>query len=257
MNPDLICLLVSTLLFGGEIVWVAFGIRSGQPDRAPGNIALMAGGFVAQLGFLYLRGRQAQSCPINTPSEILVFVAWSAVVLYFLVGRPFRLSLLGMFTAPLAVVLQLAALPNLGATPLRPHSGDFWLGMHASVSLMAYGSFALAFIAAILFLAQDHLLRAGHLDGLSSSLPPVSNLTHAIVRLVGSGLILLGIGMFCAIGMKKHPSLLHLGMSGMVWVLYAGLLAWRRWGIMPNPRLAWCAIGGFLLPVITVGFLQH
>jgi ABC-type uncharacterized transport system permease subunit len=256
-NPDLLWLLVSTLLFGGEVVWVALGIRSGHPDRVPGNVALMAGGFVAQWIFLYLRGKQAGSCPITTPSEILVFVAWSAVVLYFLVGRPFRLSLLGMFTAPLAVILQLAALPNLAIAPHRSLSGDFWLEMHAAVSLLAYGSFALAFIAGVLFLTQDHLVRAGHLDGLSSSLPPVTNLTHSIVRLVGAGLLLLSLGILCAFGMRKPPTVFHLAFSVVIWLVYAGLWAWRRWGLMPNARLAWCAIASFLLPVMTMGLMEH
>lgn len=257
MRPDLVWLLVSTLLFGGAILWMASAVRSGRSGPFPGNVVLMGGGFLTQSVFLYLRGQQAGHCPISTPSEILVFVAWSAVVFYFLVGPPFRLSLLGMFTAPWVVLFQAVALPGLRAAPVHQPSNDFWLELHASMSLLAYGSFALASIAGVMFLVQDHLLRAGHLTGLSSSLPPVTNLTRSIFRLVGAGLLLLSVGIFCGFGMQRAPSGLHLSLSVVVWLIYATLWTWRRWGDMPNTRMAWCAIGSFLLPVLTVGLMEH
>lgn len=257
MRPDLIWLLFSTGLFGGAVCWEAAKIRSGRPEQFPGNLVLMASGFVAQTVFLFLRGQQMGSCPITQPAEILVFVAWSTVVLYFLVGRPFRLSLLGTFTGPLVVLFQLMAMPRL-QPPVRHHSGgDFWLQLHASVSLVAYGAFALACAAGVMFLLQDRLLRTGRLEGLSFRLPPVTNLTHSIARLVGAGVVLLTLGIACSVGMRKPPSHLHLALSGFVWVVYAALWCWRRWGMLPNSRMAWCAIGSFLLPVVTLSLLEH
>lgn len=257
MRPDLIWLLLSTLLYGGAVLWVMADLRSGRRDRFPGNVALMAGGFLAQSIFLYLRGRAMGRCPIISPAEVLVFVGWSAVLLYFLVGRPFRLSLLGMFTAPLVVGFHGMALPKLDPAPLQRPSVDFWLELHASVSLLAYGAFALAGIAGVMFLIQDRLLRRGRLEGLSSRLPPVTNLTHSIVRLVGAGLVLLSVGILCGFGMRKPPSGVHLVLSVVVWLVYAALWTWRRWGTLPNTRMAWCAIGSFVLPVVTLGLMEH
>lgn len=257
MRPDLIWLLFSTCLFGGAICWEAAKIRSGRPESFSGNLMLMASGFVSQTVFLFLRGREMGSCPITQPAEILVFVAWSAVALYFLVGQPFRLSLLGTFTAPLAVLFQLTALPRLQPPVAHPSESDFWLQLHASISLVAYGAFALACAAGVMFLLQDRLLRTGHLEGLSFRLPPVTNLTHSIVRLVGAGLLLLSLGIVCSFGMRKPPSHLHLMLSGVVWLVYAVLWGWRRWGMLPNSRMAWCAIGSFMLPVVTLGLLEH
>jgi len=165
MRADVAWLLLSTLLFGGGVLSVILGLRAGRYERSPWNRVVMAGGFVGQCAFLYLRGEQVGRCPITTPSEILVFVAWSAVLLYFLLGQVFRLSLLGIFTAPLAVIFHLVALPNLTRAPVHSPAQDFWLEMHASVSLLAYGAFALACIAGVMFLVQDGLLRRGRLAG--------------------------------------------------------------------------------------------
>ena len=98
-----------------------------------GGATVMACGFIAQCGFLYLRGQELGRCPITTPAELLVFVSWSIVGLYFLLGRAFRLSLLGAFTAPLVALFQLLALPFLREPAARNPADDYWLEMHASV----------------------------------------------------------------------------------------------------------------------------
>jgi ABC-type uncharacterized transport system permease subunit len=257
MRLEFVWLLLSTALFGAAILWVAAELRSGRRGRFPGNVVLMAGGFLAQSAFLGIRGQEVGRCPISTPSEVLVFVAWSAVGMYFLAGRPLRLSLLGMFIAPLVVVFHLVALPDLMAMPVRKPSGDFWLEMHASVSLLAFGAFALACIAGVMFLLQDRMLRTGKLGGLSAALPPVTNLSHSIVRLVGAGVSMLSIGILSAIGMQKPPGALHLALSLFVWLVYASLWTGRLWGALPNTRMAWCAIGSFLLPVTWLGLMEH
>jgi len=85
--------------------------------------------------------------------------------------------------------------------------------MHASVSLLAYGAFALACIAGVMFLVQDRLLRRGDLRALSYELPPVTNLATAIVRLMAIGLILLSLGIASGFGTARPPSGVHLLLS--------------------------------------------
>jgi HemX protein len=55
-------------------------------------------------------------CPLGNTFEIVQFVAWSAMLLYFFVGTAFRVSLLGLFTAGYAATLALclAAHPAMG-----------------------------------------------------------------------------------------------------------------------------------------------
>src|SRR5690606_20800403 len=119
--------------------------------------------------------------------EVLIFVSWAMVLLYFLVGTTFRLSLLGFFTAPLALLFQGIALAF--SVQLDRFSGaqvapDFWLELHAAVSLIAYGAFALAWIAGIMFLIQDRQLKKGEMKELFYQLPSIHYLSHAITRLL-------------------------------------------------------------------------
>src|SRR5690606_34309648 len=102
-------------------------------------------------------GKELGRCPITTPWELLVFVRWGAVLLYWLVGPAYRLSLLGIFTAPLVWIFQVFALILQGTAELQPGDRlltgvrpDPWLEIHATVSLFAYASFALAAMAGLM-----------------------------------------------------------------------------------------------------------
>src|SRR6202035_1265732 len=113
-------------------------------------------GFIFQTAFLSIRGHALGRCPLTNLFEVFVFLAWSVALIYMLVGPVYRLSLMGAFTAPLVFLLQGFALiapidePHPGKLPANP-----WLEFHASISLVAYGAFALACIAGVMYLIQE------------------------------------------------------------------------------------------------------
>ena len=137
---DKILLAASSLCFVGAFVYVLLALRNNQKRTPLANLLLMGAGFVLQCFVLHLRGQMHGRCPITSFSEVLIFVSWSMVLLYFILGRTFRLSLLGLFTSPLVVVMQVGALIPLLASPDLPHPAenlDYWLEAHASISLLA------------------------------------------------------------------------------------------------------------------------
>ncbi|MEM1295106.1 MAG: cytochrome c biogenesis protein CcsA [Verrucomicrobiota bacterium] len=250
-------LLISTLCFLGGFAYVAISLRTGRYHPSPLNLCIMAVGFVAQCLFLGERGQAVGRCPITNPFEILVFVSWSAVLLYFVLGRAFRLSLMGAFTAPLVSFFQLVSLPFLRDVPEYRPADDYWLEMHASISLLAYGAFALACIAGVMFLVQDSLLKRAKLQELSYNLPPVTNLSKAITRLVGIGLALLTVGIASGFGTKTPPTGIHLFLSVCVWAAYAILIGLRFTRGLSSRLSARLSLGVFILPVITLMMLDH
>jgi ABC-type uncharacterized transport system permease subunit len=250
-------LAFSTALFLGGFVQALLALRTGKYQPPAAKLVAMAAGFAAQCVFLGIRGQAAGRCPITSPQEILVFVSWSAVLLYFFLGRAVRLSLLGMFIAPMVSLFQLAALPFLWTAAVRRPAGDYWLEMHASISLLAYGAFALSCIAGVMFLVQDRLLRRGEVQGLSYELPPVTNLATAIVRLMTIGLVLLSIGIASGFGTARPPSGIHLALSVGVWLAYAVILAVKWWRGLASLETARAAVIVFGLPVITLMMLEH
>ena len=97
----------------------------------------------------------------------------------------------GQFTAPLVVLLQGLALiaPIDVRHPVKVPANSS-LEFHASVSLVAYGAFALACIAGVMYLVQERQLKTHQLRSIFYYLPPLTDLFAAITRLLWLGFIL-------------------------------------------------------------------
>ena len=96
---------------------------------------------------------------------------------------------MGAFTAPLVFLIQTFALlapidiPHQVRLPPNP-----WLEFHASMSMIAYGAFALACVAGVMYLVQERQLKTHQLHSFFYHLPPLTNLFAAITRCSGSAL---------------------------------------------------------------------
>lgn len=253
MTPERTALVVATVLFLGGFVDAFLALRRGGYRHSWIAFGLIAAGFVCQSLFLYWRGKALGRCPVTTPFELLTFTGWAMALFYFVVGTAYRLSLLGAFTAPLAFVLQFTALMKPDLAPVRAAGRPgVWTEMHATLSLLAYGAFALACVAGIMFLIQDRLLKRHTGVNLMRTLPPVHHLTQAIRRLILAGTLLLTTGILCAYQMPVMPAVEKLAFVWLIWAIYAGLLVYERWRGMSARRAAWAAAAGFLLPVISL-----
>src|SRR6202163_4910379 len=104
---DRYLLIVSTVCFLAAVVRTIAALRAGvfRPGRF--NFLTVGLGFIFQTAFLSIRGHALGRCPITNLFEVIVFVAWSIALFYMVVGPAYRLSLMGAFTAPLVVLLQL------------------------------------------------------------------------------------------------------------------------------------------------------
>jgi HemX protein len=217
------------------------------------NLSAIAGGFVLQTVFLYLRGHAVGRCPITNTFEILVFLSWSIALSYLVVGTTYRISLLGVFTAPLVFALQLAALLLPSAPPaVRRAPTDVWLELHASTSLVAYGVLALACVAGVMFLVQEKQLKMRVPGSLFHLLPPITTLAEAMRRLLWFGVVLLSIGIVAGFFIGTPIGRVKSGASVLVWLAYAGLLfLWTR-NLLHSHRVAQCCVGAFAFALVTL-----
>lgn len=157
-------------------------------------IPLIAFGFIVQTLALNLRGLQLRACPLGNPFEISQFVAWSLVLLYFIIGPALRLRLLGFFTAGLATLL--GGIPFLFPRWDTIHSGGIFGGnplieLHAALAAFSYGIFALLALFATMFLIQQYGLRHKRIGGIYRILPSLRQLDQIATRTLFVGLIFL------------------------------------------------------------------
>lgn len=250
-------LLAATLLaaFGG-----AWGMRSVHHGRrCRWTIIWMMGAFVCQLGFLSVRGEMRGACPLGDRGEILAFLAWSLTAFYLIVGRPYRISLLGVFTTPVVVTFQaIALIPGMLTNhPPRNKTVEMWGELHSATSVLSYGALALAAIAAVMFLVLDHQLKEHHLkSGLFRNLPPARELLKALVRLLWIGLALLTIGIVAGFLMPRTSGGWgHFIAALVTWIGYAVLLAIVTKRGLTGRRLSLFTVMWFLASLTVFAFV--
>lgn len=248
----------STLCFlaGFAYSMYALGAKVRHPSRW--NFAVMLIGFGLQLGFLQMRSAVVGRCPLTNLFEVLVFLSWSVVLLYFVVGSTYRLSLLGTFTAPLVFLIQVVAqlLPSASLPAVRKVSSGFWPELHAAISLVSYGAFALACVAGVMFLVQERHLKRHNLNSFFHDLPPIANLSVAMQRLMLAGFLLLSVGIIAGFFAGYTP-VATIVLAVCVWLPYGAILMVRRTHRLGSRRVAWLAVAAFTLALSTLGVLSH
>jgi ABC-type uncharacterized transport system permease subunit len=242
---DRALLIASTFCFGVAIIRTIMALRAGvfRPGRI--NFIAIAAGFLLQSAFLSVRGHSVGRCPLTNLFEVLIFLAWSVALIYMLVGPVYRLSLMGAFTAPLVFLIQTFAL--IAPIDVR-HSiklpANSWLEFHASMSMVAYGAFALACIAGAMYLVQERQLKTRQLHSVFYHLPPLSDLFAAITRLLWWGFALYTLGLVSGFFVGQPLPRVQIVCAIAVWILYGAILQGRhlRW-LAPKRVAALCIIG--------------
>ncbi len=239
-------LIISTLWFFLGMVRTTVAIKARTYRPAGFNFYAIALGFVFQTAFLSVRGHALGRCPLTNLFEVFVFLAWSVSLIYLLIGPAYRLSLMGAFTAPLVFALQTFALfaPLDRSHPMRIASTP-WLEMHASVSLIAYGAFALACVAGLMYLLQEHQLKTRELNSMFYHFPPLTDLFAAITRLLWLGFALLTGGIAAGFLTGQPLPYVKVAWSLGVWFLYAAILLARHLGRTAPRRIAVLCVFAF------------
>ncbi len=225
--------------------------------------ALLSGGFLMQTLGLNLRGAAIKACPLGNLFEIAQFIAWSLVLLYFIVGPIFRLRLLGFFAAGLTALLAGGSvLVPAWDRPYPPgiFGGNPWIELHAALAIFSYGVFATVALVSAMFLIQQHGLKKKQFKGLYQYLPSVQQLDLMAKRLMITGVIVLTAALaFGAVFWVTNPELVpifKLGVTCLIWAGYLTVVVLRLQKKLVTRRHAIAAIVLFLLAIASLWPVQ-
>lgn len=245
------CLLLS---FGYTLFTLGAGrFRAGWVNR----IAIL-GGFVLLSLELWNRGHVEGACPINSLFDILVFMCWSILLIYLVIGPAYHLSLLGTFTSPLVfLVLLFAQLGPVGSAVQRLHvQRDPWVSLHAALSMIAYGAFALAAVAGLMYLVQDRQLKKRKGGQLLYSLPPIADLGVANTRLLWMGFVILTASFVAGHSSGIHVNNVKILASVLIWAGYGGILLLRCLHRLSPRRIAEASMLVFCMALLLLPAIQ-
>lgn len=262
LPTDRALLWLGALLYLAGFLTGLVGLMRRQPvaGSRPLLNAFLVGGWICQMAGLYVRGRAAGGCPLGNTFELVQFVAWSAMVLYFFVGTAFRVSLLGLFTAGYAALLAIISLliPPWDATHGQKIFGDNpWIELHAALAVFSYGVFGLLALTSLMHLLQNWSLKHKRLNGLFWFLPSVVQLDQINLRLLALGVLLLtfslGVGAMWWWRDTASVDWPKLIVTLGVWFVYlvVWLLRWRA--KLVAGRFAWVCLVMFFIALLSLG----
>ncbi|MBI2857217.1 MAG: c-type cytochrome biogenesis protein CcsB [Chloroflexi bacterium] len=128
-----------------------------KQDRAwrYANLVVGLGAAFLTLSLLF-RSIVAGRGPFSNQYEFALAFAWGTVAAYLYLERAFKTRSLGVFVLPVALALMgYATTVPSDIEPLVPAlQNNLLLTLHVSVAIVAYGTAAVAFASAVMYLAQ-------------------------------------------------------------------------------------------------------
>jgi ABC-type transport system involved in cytochrome c biogenesis permease subunit len=249
------CFVLAVIGYGLSTIYSVFLWRRGfrQDDRV--NYAILAASCAFHTTAMILRGFSLSRCPVNNLFEAMMFIMWTIVASYLVLGLFRRLRFVGAFASPILLAMGVFALmPALDAPEA---TASRLASLHAAFILLAYGAFGVGSIAAVMYLTVERGLKAHRTRTVLSILPPIQRLELVSSRLLVAGLVLLTIGLSMApVLMKQKFGVFFqpdakIIWSIVVWMAYAGLLVMRWRFSQGGRRFAWGAVGSFSFVLLT------
>jgi HemX protein len=250
--------LLAVFVYGCSMLYSVFLWRKGFRQDNRVNYLLLLFGFGLHTTAMILRGFRLDRCPVNNLYEATIFVAWTIVAVYLVIGLWSRLRFLGAFASPVLFAIGVFALmPALDAAHgPKPEFSGAATSLHAALILLAYGTFGLAAVSGVMFLTQEHNLKFHKLRAVLSLFPPIQRLERITGQLVLAGFVLLTAGLAVG-GHLPRPTGVHfhddpkVAWSAVLWMIYLGMLVARWRFAQSGRRFAVGVIAAFVFLVLT------
>lgn len=224
----LLVYLVATALFLVDVI--SRRVQLGRSARW-----ILSGGFALHCATLVARYIEVGHTPVANLHESLSFFAWTLVAIYLLFDLRYRLSVLGAFVCPLALILMIVggAVPK-EAVEINPALQSWWFPVHVTLAFLGDAVFGVAAVAGVMYLLQERMVKSKKFSGLYYRLPSLETLDSINYRCLTIGFPLMTMGII----------------SGAVWANSAWGGYWR-W----DPKETWALITWFLYAALLHGRL--
>ncbi len=181
------CLLGAAVVYVVNLIaghkWPGRWMGRGATALGVASLLLLSGGLVG-------RGVQSGHWPLATTYEFCLVFVWGVVFVYLLLEQIMGLRAGGAFVLPIAFLLaayaRLVIPPGAKvAQPLLPALRTIWLPLHALTAMLAYGAFAVACGAGVMYLVGEALGSAD--DESAGRFPPLAAIDRFSFRAVAFG----------------------------------------------------------------------
>ena len=221
-------------------------------------VTIVSFGFASHTLAILTRYFEAGYTPVTNLYESLSFFAWMIIGLLLMANLKYKIKVLGSFLTPLALILMLfaLALPK-EILPLAPVLKSFWHPFHVIFAFLGNAIFALTFCFGVMYLIQEHQLKAKKMGAIAKRLPPLNLLDDLSYLSLKFGFPLLTLGIITGAVWAEYAWGRYWNWdpketwSLITWLLYAALLHQRLTVGWRGRKAAIMAIVGFLAVLFT------
>ncbi len=244
------------LYFAGTVLYLTYLLRRSE-TLSNVSLGITGVGFLAHSVALITHMATVGHAPLTSFHEALSFFSWALVLVFLWVEFRHRIHVLGSFILPLALVslLSAAALPKQIPT-LGPVLKTVWV--HVTLSMLGTVGFAVAFVAGIMYLIQDGLLKSKRFNVLYTKLPPLDFLDRLNQQSIVLGFPLLTLGIITGAISAEFARGTYLSWNPeqvwalVTWIFYFAVLLGRLTVGWRAKRAAYLTIIGFAGVVLTL-----
>lgn len=155
--------LIATVFFGATI-------RQGKKKQGRDvlgiiGITLTLIGFAAQLVYLVTRWIASGHIPVSNMFEFVTFFGMGLVLAFIILYFIYRLSILGLFALPVAVIIiAYASMFPSDVAPLIASLQSHWLYIHVTTVAIASAILGISFVSGLMYLIRqiDQSVRSKH-----------------------------------------------------------------------------------------------
>ena len=249
-------MVTMALYFAATVSFLAYLLWPSEA-LSKASLGMTAIGFAAHT--IALVARMVGTADVSPPGfhEALSFFCWMLILVFLAVEFRHRLHVLGSFIVPLALVslVSAAALPETAPT-LSPVFRTLWV--HVTLSMLGTVGFAVAFVAGVMYLIQDGLLKSKRFNVLYSKLPALDFLDHLNQQSIVTGFPLLTLGIITGALSAEFSRGSYLSWNPeqtwalVTWVFYFAVLLGRLTMGWRAKRAAYLTIIGFAGVILTL-----
>ena len=233
----------------GDHAMVAVASGSGSLGGYGTLVAWLA--FTFTTASLAFRAAATGHGPFANMYEFAIAFAWGVLAMHVSFERRYRQRTLGLVTLPVALALLLYA-ASIPATlePLVPAlQNSLLLTVHVAVAIVAYGTFSVAFAAAVLYLVQPERGRGGLprpalLDEIAHRAVVIGFPFLTLVIVLGAVWAEVAWGSYWSWDPKETAAL-------VTWLIYGSYLHARVVRGWSGRRAAWLLVLGFAATLFT------
>ena len=221
------------------------------------NGLLVAGFLLHSVGIIH-GFWQLGHIPAANLNQTLSIAGWAVMGVFFWIQYRFKLKILGIYAAPLAAFIMVAA-AGLSKEPVQTQSimQSIWINIHIFGVFIGEAAFALACGIGILYLVQEHAIKTKTHGFFYKRLPSLDLLDLTGHSCIMVGFLMLTIGLITGFVYAKSvwgrfwswdPKEIW---SGISWLIYAALIHQRYTVGWRGRKSAILAIVGFAAILFT------